>query len=77
MGLSVRRTVVIVRQHRQIGIKEKLEGYHLPTGKQLKPRFYNGRIVYQYKSLRVGLTSLRRQPRCRFKLTINQPGLPF
>ena len=41
--LSVRKQILIVRQYRQIGITPKLEGYYLPTGEGLKPRFYNGR----------------------------------
>ena len=77
MQLTVRRLVVIVRQYNGIGIDKKLAGYHLATGKPLKQRYYNGRIVYQYKSLRVGLTKLRRQPPCRQVLNMEEPFLPF
>lgn len=75
--LSVSRQVLIVRQYKNIGITNKLKAYYLPASEKLTPRFYNGRIAYQYKTLRVGLTTLRKQPRCRILLTIQETVLPF
>ncbi len=74
---TVRRQFVIVRQYKNIGITSNLQAYYLPTAEPLVPRFYNGRIAYQYKRLRVGLTTLRKQPRCRIVLCIEEPLLPF
>jgi hypothetical protein len=68
---------IIVRQYKGIGITSKLQAFHLPTAQALPARFYNGRIVYQYKNLRVGLTSLRKQPRCNKLLIVQVPDLPF
>lgn len=75
--LTVREQVIIVRQFQNIGITSTLQAYYLPTAQALPSRFYNGRIVYQYKKLRVGLTTLRKQPRCRIVLNIDVPVLPF
>lgn len=74
---AVQTQITIVRRYKEIGITKKLKGYYLPTAEELVPRFYNGRVVYQHKSLRVGLTTLRKQPPCRLSLTINEPVLPF
>jgi hypothetical protein len=68
---TVREQVVIVRQYKGIGITSKLQAFHLPTAESLPSRFYNGSIAYQYNNLRVGLTTLRKQPRCRILLTID------
>ena len=75
--LAVQEQVVIVRKYNDIGITSKLQAFHLPTAQALSPRYYNGRIAYQYKNLRVGLTTLRRQPRCHIVVSIAQPILPF
>ena len=74
---TVQTQIVIVRQYKGIGITSKLQAFHLSTAEILPPRFYNGRIAYQYKSLRVGLTTLRKQPRCKMVLSIAIPLLPF
>ena len=74
---AVHKQVVIVRQYKDVGITSKLQAYHIPTAEALPARYYNGRIAYQYKGLRVGLTSLRKQPRCRVLLTVHIPPLPF
>lgn len=75
--LTVRKRIIIVRQYKNIGITSKLQAYHLPNAQPVPSRFYNGRIVYQYKKLRVGLTTLRKQPRCRIVLMTEEPILPF
>lgn len=75
--LSVRHQIVIVRQFKNIGITNKLQAYFLPTSEPLTTRFYNGRIAYQYKNLRVGLNTLRKQPPCHITLIIEEPALPF
>jgi hypothetical protein len=75
--LTVQEQVVIIRKYKDIGITSKLKAFHIPTTEALPSRFYNGRIAYQYKNLRVGLTTLRKQPRCRILLTIDIPPLPF
>lgn len=75
--LTVRERIIIVRQYKNIGITSKLQAYYLPTAESIQSRFYNGRIVYQYKKLRVGLTTLRKQPRCRIVLVTEEPLLPF
>ena len=69
--------IIIVRQYKNIGITSKLKGFHIPTRQYLPPRFYNGRIAWQYKGLRVGLTMLRKQPRCRISLIVEEPIPPF
>jgi hypothetical protein len=76
-AFTLREQVVIVRQYKGIGITSKLQAYHIPTAKALPARFYNGRIAYQYQNQRVGLTTLRKQPRCRIVLTIQVTILPF
>jgi len=75
--LTVQEQIIIVRKYRDIGITSKLKAFHIPTAQPLLPRFYNGRIAYQYKNLRVGLTTLRKQPRCRVLITIDIPVIPF
>jgi hypothetical protein len=77
MLLSVRRQVLIVRQYNNIAIDSKLNGFFLPDTQPLQQRFYNGRIVYQYKSVRVGLTTLRKQPACYLPITVEELILPF
>ena len=74
---TVRREVVIVRHYKNIGITAQLQGYFIPTAETLVPRFYNGRIAFQHKALRVGLTTLRKQPPCHLRLRIKEPALPF
>lgn len=56
--------VIIVRQYKNIGLTTGLEAYHMPSGTKLPQRYYNGRIAFQHKKLRVGLTTLRKQKRC-------------
>ena len=75
--LTVQEQIMIVRKYKDIGITSKLQAFHIPTAQALHSRFYNGRIAYQYKNLRVGLTTLRKQPRCRILLIIHVPALPF
>ena len=75
--LTVTEQVIIVRKFKDIGITSQLKAFHIPTAEALSPRFYNGRIAYQYKNLRVGLTTLRKQQRCRILLTIHIQVLPF
>jgi hypothetical protein len=75
--LTVQDQVIIIRKFKDIGITSRLKAFHIPTAEALPPRFYNGRIAYQYKDLRVGLTTLRKQPRCRIALTIPVQVLPF
>ena len=70
-SFTVQEQIVIVRKYNDIGITSELKAFHIPTAQPLLPRFYNGRIAYQYKSLRVGLTTLRKQPRCRILITID------
>ena len=74
---AVKEQVVIVRQYRGIGITSRLQAFHLETGQTLPARFYNGRIAYQYKTTRVGLTTLRKQPKCRVLITVFLPVVPF
>jgi hypothetical protein len=74
---TVQQQVTIVRRYRDIGITAKLQAFHLPTAQALPARFYNGRIAFQYKKLRVGLTTLRKQPRCHVLLSIPAAILPF
>jgi hypothetical protein len=35
----------------------ELRAFHLSPGQALSPRYYNGRIAYQHKNLRIGLTT--------------------
>lgn len=74
---TVHRKVILIRQFKEIGITSKLKGYYIPTAQLLPARFYNGRITYQYKNLRVGLTTLRKQPRCYIELIVKKTALPF
>ena len=74
---TVQGQAIIIRRYKDIGITSKLQAFDIPTAQLLPARFYNGRIAYQYKNIRVGLTTLRRQPRCHLVLTIEQPVLPF
>jgi hypothetical protein len=76
-SFTVRQRVIIVRQYKNIGITAKLQGYFIPTAAPLFPRFYNGCIAFQYKSVRVGLTTLRKQRPCSILLAIEEPALPF
>lgn len=75
--LSVQEKIVIVRQYKNIGITSRLRAYYIPNAEPVPPRFYNGRIIYQYKTLRVGLTTLRKQPRCRIVIAAQKFLLPF
>ena len=74
---TVQEQVIIVRQYKDIGITHKLQAFHLPTAQALPVRFYNGRIAYQYKNKWVGLTTLRKQPRCHIMLALPVAALPF
>lgn len=75
--LTGQEQVIIIRKFKDIGVTSQLKAFHIPTAEALPARFYNGRIAYQYKNVRVGLTTLRKQPRCRILIKIDVPGIPF
>ena len=59
------QTVIIIRQHKGIGIDSKLNGWNLETETMLDKKYYNGRICFQVGNKRVGLTTLRKEHPCK------------
>lgn len=75
--LTVQEQVVIIRVFKDIGINSRLQAFHIPTAEALPPRFYNGRIAYQYKISESVLLHCEGNPRRRILITIHTPVLPF
>lgn len=65
-------SVIIVRVVGEIGIDKYANGYTL-DGKPIKRSFYNGRLCYNYKGVRVGYATLKKSQQVRIEIKNNYP----
>lgn len=65
-------SVILVRVVGEIGIDRYANGYTL-NGKPIKRSFYNGRLCYNYKGVRVGYATLKKSKPVRIEIKQDCP----
>lgn len=65
-------SVILVRVVGEIGIDKYANGYTL-DGKPIKRAFYNGRLCYNYKGVRVGYSTLKKSEPVKIEIKQDCP----